>query len=285
MSKLNVRNPAVKRLMKELRQFEEEPSDEFVAYPLDDNLFVWHFTIKGPPDTEFEGGLYHGVVLLPAEYPFKPPDIKILTPSGRFEVGKKICLSITGYHPKSWQPSWGIRTALVALRAFFPTAPKGAIGSLDMPKDQRRKLALKSQQFKCKICGHAVCDEFPTESVVDDENKAETEQPKPEQQEQQEQQEQEHPKQEQRKQEQPKQDQEQELEAAEEEEEAAAVEERPRRRRRRRTSARRRAEQQQQAAASSRRSDTALSVLTVLLAVALAVLLFRKFYYRRSSFH
>lgn len=27
-------------------------------------------------------------------------------PNGRFETNKKICLSISGHHPESWQPSW-----------------------------------------------------------------------------------------------------------------------------------------------------------------------------------
>lgn len=55
----------------------------------------------------------------------------MLTPSGRFEVNKKICLSISSFHPETWQPSWGIRTALLAIMAFFETEPKGAVGSLD----------------------------------------------------------------------------------------------------------------------------------------------------------
>ena len=45
----------------------------------------------------------------------------MLTQSGRFEVNKKICLSISSFHAESWQPSWGIRTALIALMAFFAT--------------------------------------------------------------------------------------------------------------------------------------------------------------------
>ena len=44
-----------------------------------DDLFEWHFTIRGPKDTEFEGGLYHGRILLPAEFPYRPPDIIFLT--------------------------------------------------------------------------------------------------------------------------------------------------------------------------------------------------------------
>lgn len=31
----------------------------------------------GPPDSPFAGGEYHGVLLFPSEYPFKPPGIKV----------------------------------------------------------------------------------------------------------------------------------------------------------------------------------------------------------------
>ncbi|EDO28988.1 predicted protein, partial [Nematostella vectensis] len=71
-----------------------------------DNLFEWHFTVRGPPDTEFAGGRYHGRIILPPEYPMKPPSIMLLTPNGRFEIGKKICLSMSAHHPETWQPSW-----------------------------------------------------------------------------------------------------------------------------------------------------------------------------------
>jgi ubiquitin-protein ligase len=32
---------------------------------------------RGPPDSPFAGGEYHGVLIFPAEYPFKPPGIKV----------------------------------------------------------------------------------------------------------------------------------------------------------------------------------------------------------------
>ena len=80
-----------------------------------------------------QGGIYHGRILLPPEYPFKPPSFMLLTPNGRFETSTKICLSISSHHPEHWQPSWSVRTALTALIAFFPTAGNGAIGSLVRP--------------------------------------------------------------------------------------------------------------------------------------------------------
>ncbi|THD18111.1 Ubiquitin-conjugating enzyme E2 J1 [Fasciola hepatica] len=138
----NTRNPAVKRLLREAQEL-SRPTELFHAQPLEDNLFEWHFTIRGPEDTDFSGGVYHGRILLPSEYPMKPPNIVLLTPNGRFETHRKICLSISGYHPESWRPSWSIRTALLAIIGFMPTHGAGAIGSLDLPSEERKLLARK----------------------------------------------------------------------------------------------------------------------------------------------
>ncbi|KFR14255.1 Ubiquitin-conjugating enzyme E2 J1, partial [Opisthocomus hoazin] len=143
---------AVKRLMKEAAEL-KDPTDHYHAQPLEDNLFEWHFTVRGPPDSDFDGGVYHGRIVLPPEYPMKPPSIILLTANGRFEVGKKICLSISGHHPETWQPSWSIRTALLAIIGFMPTKGEGAIGSLDYTPEERRALAKKSQDFCCEMCG------------------------------------------------------------------------------------------------------------------------------------
>lgn len=145
-TKYNLRNPAVKRIMQEMREIQRETSGEIMAEALEDNIFEWHFAIKGPPDTEFEGGIYQGRIILPPEYPFKPPSFIMITPSGRFETGVKICLSMSSHHPEHWQPSWSVRVALVALIAFLPTSGRGAIGSLDFTKDERRALAQQSRR-------------------------------------------------------------------------------------------------------------------------------------------
>jgi len=148
----NKRSPAVKRLMREAQELSEATS-QYHAQPLEDNLFEWHFTVRGPSDTDFEGGIYHGRIVLPTEYPMKPPNIIVLTPNGRFETNKKICLSISGHHPESWQPSWSIRTALLAIIGFMPTEGHGTIGSLDYPSDERKALARRSVSFCCNECG------------------------------------------------------------------------------------------------------------------------------------
>ena len=100
------RSPSVKRIMRELRELEAETSKEFAAEPLESDIFEWMFAVRGPRGTDFEGGIYLGRISLPADYPFKPPTFMLLTPSGRWEVNTKICLSISSHHPEHWQPSW-----------------------------------------------------------------------------------------------------------------------------------------------------------------------------------
>jgi len=150
------RTPALRRIQADIRELEKHPSSRYSARPLDDNMFEWHFTIRGPNGTDFEGGVYHGRILLPSEYPFKPPNIVFMTKNGRFEVGTKICLSISAHHEESWQPAWGIRTMLEAIISFLPSEGSGAIGALDWTKDERVSLAKESHNYECPICGLAI---------------------------------------------------------------------------------------------------------------------------------
>jgi len=90
--------------------------------------------------------------VLPPAYPLRPPSFRFFTPSGRFECNREICLSISGHHEETWQPAWGIRTALVALRTFMETDAKGQLGGLDSSDDVRRRLASESRSWKCPTC-------------------------------------------------------------------------------------------------------------------------------------
>ena len=131
-----------------------DPSDDFYANPIKDDMFCWHFTIRGPPDTEFEGGLYHGIIKLPMSYPNRPPSIMFLTPNGRFDVNMDVCLSMTRYHKEEWQAAWTIRSMLEAIIAFFPVKEEhDAIGALDSSVESRKHFAKLSIKYKCDVCG------------------------------------------------------------------------------------------------------------------------------------
>ncbi|GAD97523.1 ubiquitin conjugating enzyme (UbcF), putative [Paecilomyces variotii No. 5] len=150
-------SPTLRRLMKEAAELSESsssPSPHFCAHPVsDENLFDWHFTIAGPPaPSPYANGIYHGRIVLPPQYPLRPPSFRFLTPSGRFEVNREICLSISGHHEETWQPAWGIRTALIAIRSFMDADAKGQVGGLEAKEEVRREWAEKSRGWTCDVC-------------------------------------------------------------------------------------------------------------------------------------
>lgn len=66
--------------MKEFAELQADPHPFYTAWPADDDsIFEWHFTVRGPEGTSFDSGIYHGRIILPPEYPFKPPSIIFLT--------------------------------------------------------------------------------------------------------------------------------------------------------------------------------------------------------------
>lgn len=82
----------------------------------------------------------------------RPPSFRFLTPTGRFEVNREICLSISGHHEETWQPAWGVRTALVAIRSFMDTDAKGQLGGIECGKEARERMAVESAAWKCQGC-------------------------------------------------------------------------------------------------------------------------------------
>ncbi|KAM7207551.1 Ubiquitin-conjugating enzyme/RWD-like protein [Naviculisporaceae sp. PSN 640] len=150
--KFNTKSPTIRRILREAQELSSSPSADYTAVPLENDLYEWHFTLKGPPSSAFAGGIYHGRIVLPAGYPLRPPSFRFVTPSGRFETNREICLSISGHHEETWQPAWGVRTALVALRSFMETDPKGQLGGLETTDEVRRRLAVESKRFRCSVC-------------------------------------------------------------------------------------------------------------------------------------
>ena len=118
----------------------------FVAAPDSKNIFEWHFLIFGLKDCPYEGGYYHGKILFPQEYPLKPPGIMMITPNGRFEQKKRICMSISDYHPESWNPIWKTETIITALISFM-TSEEYSAGCVNMTASQRRQYAAQSLEW------------------------------------------------------------------------------------------------------------------------------------------
>jgi len=139
---------ALSRLRKELKKISADPPPHIHVYCDESNILLWSYLLEGPPDTPYEGGWYWGQLKFPAEFPFAPPSILMVTPNGRFETNARLCLSMSDYHPETWQPSFSIGSVLTGLLSFMceetPTA--GAIDPIP-PVEDRRRLAASSLEW------------------------------------------------------------------------------------------------------------------------------------------
>ncbi|VDN34450.1 unnamed protein product [Gongylonema pulchrum] len=97
----------------------------------------------------FLGGFYHGKLVFPPDFPFKPPAIYMLTPSGRFQTNTRLCLSISDFHPDTWNPAWTVSTIMTGLLSFMnDTAP--TLGSITSSDAEKRIFARKSREYNLK---------------------------------------------------------------------------------------------------------------------------------------
>ncbi|KAG9443910.1 hypothetical protein H6P81_015250 [Aristolochia fimbriata] len=139
----------VKRLQKEYRALCKEPVSNVVARPSPNDILEWHYVLEGSEGTPFSGGYYYGKIKFPPEYPYKPPGISMITPNGRFATQKKICLSMSDFHPETWNPMWSVSSILTGLLSFMmdnsPTT-----GSVSTTVEEKKRLAKASLGHNCK---------------------------------------------------------------------------------------------------------------------------------------
>jgi ubiquitin-protein ligase len=141
-----------KRLSKEVLLYKKDDFKfpNLILKP-SDNLEIWYFIVYDLKDTEYENGVYLGKVILPPKYPFKAPDFQFLTPSGRFEINKKLCTSFTGYHQELYSPSWNIASMCAGLISFMTDSAdliesKG-IGGISTTPEYKNEIANESRNY------------------------------------------------------------------------------------------------------------------------------------------
>jgi len=149
---------AVSRLRQDFLRLKKDPVPYIVAEPLPSNLLEWHYVVTGPEDSSYDGGLYHGKLVFPVEFPFKPPSIYMITPNGRFKTNTRLCLSISDYHPDTWNPAWSVATILTGLLSFM-LEKSPTLGSIETTDYDKRQFAIKSHEFNLK--DKVYCDLFP----------------------------------------------------------------------------------------------------------------------------
>jgi ubiquitin-conjugating enzyme E2 J2 len=66
------------------------------------------------------------------------------TPSGRFQPSTRLCLSISDFHPKSFNPAWEVSTILIGLLSFM-TSEEMTTGSISATDAERKWATARSR--------------------------------------------------------------------------------------------------------------------------------------------
>ena len=119
------------RIKKEYLDLQKEKNSNVLVKLVNNDYRHWKGRIKGPIDTCYQGGIFDVDIIIPDDYPFKPPkmkfDTKIWHPNISSVTGA-ICLDIL---KNEWTPALTIRTALISLQALMcepvPNDPQDAV--------------------------------------------------------------------------------------------------------------------------------------------------------------
>ena len=119
------------RIKKEYHDLQKEKNSNVQVKLVNNDIRHWKGRIKGPIDTCYQGGIFDVDIIIPDDYPFKPPkmkfDTKIWHPNISSVTGA-ICLDIL---KNEWTPALTIRTALISLQALMcepvPNDPQDAV--------------------------------------------------------------------------------------------------------------------------------------------------------------
>ena len=153
---------ATKRLTQEIYLIYKNPIPAIDVQANVNNILEWHFVIHGGENTLYQGGMYHGMLIFPPEYPFSPPMILFLTPNGRFKTNERICFSLSDFHPEEWKPAFSVTTVLQGVREFMHDSTE-TIGSIKTSEIVKRQFAegssaYNSQNYTFRLLFPQLCE-------------------------------------------------------------------------------------------------------------------------------
>jgi len=110
---------ALKRIQKELNDLNKNPSDNYTWEPFNkSDLFYCQATIMGPEDSPYQGGVFYLNIIIPKDYPFKPPKLTFTTRIYHPNINSNgtFCLDILY---DEWSPALTISKVLLSISSLL----------------------------------------------------------------------------------------------------------------------------------------------------------------------
>lgn len=106
------------RIIKETEKLVKECPPGITASPTEENKRYFNVTIRGPPQSCYEGGTFRLELFLPQDYPMVPPKVRFLTRIYHPNVDKlgRICLDII---KDKWSPALLITKVLLSIQILM----------------------------------------------------------------------------------------------------------------------------------------------------------------------
>jgi len=133
------------RLMNEYKRIKKEPIENITFDVNENNLLSWKFTLFGPHESPYEGGIYNGVIDFPENYPHKPPRVTFTSKLFHPNVypDGKLCISIlhegtdtTGYEHavERWRPIQNIQSIFISIISLLNEPNSDSAANIDAAK-------------------------------------------------------------------------------------------------------------------------------------------------------
>lgn len=137
----SLKKSAVDRILTDLVSLRDKPHDGWRAAPIGRNLAVWVVELFGFEqgtnlEKDFQVSSQRGgasviemEIRFPADYPFKPPFLRVVRPrfqfrTGRVTVGGSICTELLT--DEGWNPTYDVESLIISVRAQMLDVDAGA---------------------------------------------------------------------------------------------------------------------------------------------------------------
>ena len=110
---------ALKRIKKELNDFSNSPIEGITLTVIDENdMFHWKASFAGPNNSPYEGGIFVLDIIMPLDYPFKPPKFKLVTKVYHPNIDSQgeIWLDIL---KNQWSPALTVAKAILSVQSLL----------------------------------------------------------------------------------------------------------------------------------------------------------------------